>query len=447
MLATLAAPDCRPQDRPAASTWGQVNPAPLRVSFKQAVELALGDEGNALVRIADESINQAQARSRQTRSALLPSLDASVVHQSQTRNLAAFGIDIQIPIPGYVSPTFVGPFTVFDARATASQTVFNMKAIRAYQASRAGVRLAEAETESVRDQIRARVAKAYLDGLRSRASVEAAQTNVALSEALLELAESQKEAGVGTGIEVTRARVQLANDRQKFLAAQNDRTRAHLQLLKFMGLSLDTAIELGEPMSYVPVPSMTPAQALRTALDSRTDWKAQERRVESARLSLSAERMERIPSLSLFADYGTIGPSINDAIPTRSYGFAVRLPLFDGGAREARQAEYSSQLRQERIRAEDLRRQIELEIRTALDNLQSADIQVEAAEEGLALAQDEIAQARRRYQAGVTTNLEVTDAQTRLARARENRIAALFNYNLARIDLSTAMGTIRQMTR
>ena len=84
-------------------------------------------------------------------------------------------------------------------------------------------------------------------------------------------------------------------------------------------------------------------------------------------------------------------------------------------------------------------------MRTALDSLRSADAQVKAANEGLELSQNELAQARRRYEAGVTNSIEVTDAQTRLSRARDNRISALYNYNLARIDLGTAMGTIQSL--
>jgi outer membrane protein TolC len=63
----------------------------------------------------------------------------------------------------------------------------------------------------------------------------------------------------------------------------------------------------------------------------------------------------------------------------------------------------------------------------------------------LQLAQQELEQARRRYQAGITSSIEVTDAQTRLERARENQITALFDYNLERINLGEAMGTIRSM--
>ena len=67
-----------------------------------------------------------------------------------------------------------------------------------------------------------------------------------------------------------------------------------------------------------------------------------------------------------------------------------------------------------------------------------------AAREGQDLSERELAQAKRRYQAGVANSLEVTDAQTRLDRARDNLINALYDYNVARIDLATATGKIQE---
>jgi len=419
----------------------------LRLSLGQAVNIALGPEGNTRVRIAQELIRQAHTRSAQARAALLPNIDSSVVQQSQTRNLAAFGIRIQLPIPGFVFPAFVGPFNVFDARATASLAAFDLSSIRRYQAARQGVSLAEAEKEAAQDQTRDQVARAYLAGLRAQADVDAALANVALSRALLKLAEDQKAAGTGTGIEVTRAKVQLANEEQRLLVAQNEQTRTHLRLLRAMALDLDVAVELTDRLSFVPAPTTPLREAIEIALQSRTDWKAQQLRRESARLSASAIRSERVPSVNLFADYGSIGTGVNNAIPTRTFGFSVRVPLFDGGRRDARREEGYTQLRQEDIRSADLRAQIELELRLALDTLRSASAQVSAAEGGRALAESELAQAQRRFKAGVGSSIEVTDAQTRLERAQENRIQALFNFNLARIDFGSATGTIREMTK
>jgi outer membrane protein TolC len=190
---------------------------------------------------------------------------------------------------------------------------------------------------------------------------------------------------------------------------------------------------------------MTLEQAEAMALQSRSDLAAQQEREQNARLASSATRLERLPTVAAFGDYGTIGTAINNALPTRTYGISLRVPIFDGGRRDARREEANSQYRQERVRTGDLKEQIELEVRLALDTLRSAEQQVKVAEEGLGLAENELAQARRRYEAGVANGIEVTDAQTRLARSRDNQVNALFNYNQARIDLGQATGTIRSM--
>ncbi len=421
-------------------------PAPLQLSLKQAVDLALASDGSTRVKLAEEAIRQAEARSAQARSAFLPDVEGAISEQSQTRNLKAFGFQFpHIPIPGFTIPTFVGPFDVFDARANVTESVFDFSSIRNYQAAKAAVEAVKADNQGTRDQVTDQVARAYLIGLRAQAALDTAKANVELSEALVRLAQSQKTAGTGTGIEVTRADVQLANDRQLLLVAENEVDRSHLQLLKVIGLRLENPVELTASLAYVPMENMDVAQALASARDNRAELKAQQDREQSARLSYSAVKFERLPSLAAFGDYGSSGSSINNSVPTRTYGASLRIPIFDGGRRDAHRAESASQYRQEKIRTADLRDQIELDVRLALDSLRSADAQVKAAEEGLTLARNELAQAQRRYRAGVTNSIEVTDAQTRLQRALDNRINALYNYNVARIDLGTAMGTIRSM--
>ena len=417
----------------------------LELSLKRAVEMAISPEGGARIQIAGEAVKQAESRAAQARSALLPGVESSVSQQSMTRNLAALGIRFDVPIPGFHFPTLVGPFNVFDVRATATQSIFDFSSIRRYQASRVGVRAARSEGTAAEDQVAAQVAKAYVAALRAEADVEAAQADVTLAEAVLKQAGNLKSAGTGTGIEVTRARVQLSNEKQRLLVAHNGRRRTHLELLRAMGLRLDTTLVLTDKLTYTPADAMTLEQAKLEALKSRADLTAQQQREDNARLAGSATRMERLPSLAGFADYGSIGSSINHALPTRTYGVSLRVPIFDGGRRDARRAEAASQFRQEQIRTHDLKDQVELEVRLALDALASAEEQVQVADEGLSLAQNELTQARRRYEAGVANGLEVTDAQTRLERARDNQIAALFSYNQARIDVGQATGTIRRM--
>jgi len=417
----------------------------LPISLKRAVEIAISPEGSASVQLSQEAEKQAESRSAQARAALLPNVDSQFVAQNRTMNLATLGIGFGqlIPIPGIQIPTFVGPFTTIDARLSGSQTVFDFSSIRRYQASRSGIAAARSDVDRTQEQVAAQVARAYLLAERADADVEAAEANVQLSQAVLTQAEHQKEAGVGTGLEITRAKVQLANDQQRLLEAQNNRRAARLRLLRAMGMRLDTELQLTDKLQYTPVDAMTVEEAQGQAVKTRPDLKAQQERESNARLSASATKLERLPSVSAFGDYGAIGTGLDNAVPTRTYGVSLRVPIFDGGRRDARRAESASQLRSERVRTNDLKEQVELDVRLALDALRSADDQVKVAQEGLELAGAELAQARRRYDAGVGTSLEVTDAQTRLERARDNQIQALYRHGVARIDLAESMGRVR----
>lgn len=429
----------------AAACAAQTGRPPLQLTLKRAVEIAISPEGSARIQLAGEALKQAQSRSAEARGALLPNIEGAVSEQSMTRNLAALGVTFNVPIPGFTFPTFAGPFDVFDARASLTQSVFDFSTIRRYQASKAGVQASKADRDAADDQVAGQVAQAYIAVLRAQAEVEADRANVELAEAVLKQSENQKAAGTGTGIEVTRARVQLSNEKQRLVVAENGLRRTELQLLRAMNMRLDTAFVLADKLSYVPVEPERIEKARADALELRADLRAQVEREHTASLSASATKMERLPSVSAFGDYGSSGTGLNNSLPTRVIGVSLKVPIFDGGKRDARRAESASEFRQEQIRTRDLREQIQLDVQLALDGLRSAEEQVKVAQEGLTLSENELAQARRRYDAGVANSLEVTDAQTRLARARDNQISALFSYNQARIDLGTATGAIRRM--
>jgi outer membrane protein len=302
----------------------------------------------------------------------------------------------------------------------------------------------KSDFDAAKNQVSDQVARAYLTTLRADAALETARANVELSQALRTQAVQQKDAGTGTGLDVTRADVQLANDKQRLVVAQNDRRRAGLNLMRAMGLKLDADVTVTDKLDYKPADVGSIGDALTAARKTRAELKAQQDREASARLSYTAVRAERLPSLGASADYGTIGSELIGTQPTYSYGLSLRVPVFDGGKRDARRAESLSQYRQQQTRTRDLQQQVELDVRLAFDSIASAATEVQTAREGVTLSESELAQARRRFQAGVANPLEVTDAQTRLDRARDNLINALYDYNVARIDLATATGRIQE---
>jgi outer membrane protein len=432
----------------AAVAFAQSDPAEpkqLPLSLRRAVQIALTPEGSPRITLASETIKQADSKRLETRSALLPNFDGSVTDRRMTQNLRAYGFSFDIPAAYGISiPTLVGPFSVFDARASVSQNVFDLSLKKRYEVSKVDVLAAQSDFDATQNQVSEQVARAYLAALRSGASLDVARSNVELSEALLRQAEQQKDAGTGTGIEVTRASVQLANDKQRLVAAENDRRRAGLQLLKAMGLNLDADVLLTDRLDYRDANTGSLDAAITTARKLRAELKSQKIREDSAKLSYDATKAQRLPSVNAAADYGTIGGFTTNVLPTYTYGFSVHVPVYNGGRREAERAESLSQYRQQQTRTRDLDQQVELDVRLAFDTIKSAAIEVDTARGGVELAQKEVEQARRRNEAGVANSLEVTDAQTRLHRALDNQILALYEYNLARIDLASATGQIRE---
>src|ERR1044071_2649729 len=195
------------QEIPGAAKIATGQPATL--SYEEAVRL--GIENNLATLRAHERRNEARGQQEQARAPLLPNIRGEAYQASLTQNLVALGFQPGT-FPGF-NKTFLGPFKNFDARLFLSQRVFDLSAIRNYQAGKAGVRVAELQEALAREQVASRTGISYLEALRADRAVVAAQANVELARALLQLAQDQRNAGVATGVDVTRAQTRLAASR------------------------------------------------------------------------------------------------------------------------------------------------------------------------------------------------------------------------------------------
>jgi outer membrane protein TolC len=413
--------------------------APVDLTFQQALDRALAPNGNTGVQLAHESVQIAQSHYVRERANLLPDLDSYVAEQNQTVNLRSLGLRSQ-PNSPFVFPTEVGPFYTFDARIRLKETLMDFSTIRRLQAARRDVQVAQAGVDSSRERIAAAVAKGYAAALKADADVETAITNVSLAQSLLDSASRRESAGEGTNIEIARSKLKLARNRQHLLAARTVQTRAHLDLVKQLNLEWNIDLQLSGQLGSVPVETLASEEAAELALQMRADWREQQKRIGSAQLRYSAVNLERLPSLVGYGDYGLLS-----GVQTHLASVSLRLPLFDGGRLASDRAENLSLLRQERIKEKELRNQIGLEIRQAQASLASAREQLQVAEMALALAEEELARARRRYEAGVTNNSEVVDAEALLETARDDRVAAQFSLTQAGIELAQATGTIMKI--
>jgi outer membrane protein TolC len=405
----------------------------LKLSLRDAMDAAV--DQNPTVRLFKERIVQAQDVANTQLGQLLPNLSGNVGYSRRRFFTGSFGS----------AATVVGPRDFYEARAFLTQNLFSLSLIQKWRAAKAGVDVAGLDAEVTKRDTMATTGLIYLETLRAKAAVDARKADVALNKELLRLATERKSAGMATSLDVTRAKVQLEDSRQRLLVAENGRDRGKLNLIRAMGLSFDVRLVLTDEMKLVKVSDQSMGEALQIAKENRAELKAQKNRERLASLSLSSVTNERIPSIEAFGDVGLIGNQIPDALTTDNVQVLMRVPIFDGGQREGRISESRSLVRQEEIRMQDVQYQVALEVRDALITLSSAQQQVAVAEEGLKLSLTELELSRERFAVGVATNLEVTDSQTRVAQARDNLIEGLFTFNASRLSLARAQGQLEKL--
>jgi outer membrane protein TolC len=279
----------------------------------------------------------------------------------------------------------------------------------------------------------------YLDSQAFAAEVEAAESRVTTSATLEKLARDQHAQGLATAVDVVRAQVQLARDQQNLLVARNTYQTSLLALAHFLGLSPGTPLELAEPLKFHHVESASPEQALRSALEVRSDYAALLKQRESLLEQLKASRARYYPTLSVNADYGAIGRQFSSMAGTGEVQGTLTVSLFDRD-RAGEKAELQSQLKRLDAQIDDLNREIDQELRTALLDLESTESQVSVTEAALHLAERELNLAQDRFRNGVTDNIEVVTAQATLASAQDDRIMALAHHADAVMALVRSLG-------
>ena len=407
------------------------------LSFEQAIQLAIGNNLSTL--LAQERRNEARGAKQQSLAALLPDVSGEAYQASLTENLAALGFRPGL-IPGFNS-SFVGPFKNFDARVLLTQTIFDLSALRNYQAGRAGVRVAELQEGLAREQVASATGLIYLEALRADASVAAALANVELAQALLKLAQDQRDAGVATGVDVTRAQTRLAEQQVGLAQAQTTSEQARLNLQRVVGLPLGSPLTLTDQLRFMEEQLPAVETAVAQANQSRREVQVAQEQNRVSRVEREAVRAEYLPSVEFVADYGVSGitPSNLD-LPTRRAAVQVNVPIFNGGLTRGRLTAAASRQRQTELELSNIRGQVEEDVRLALTTLKTAAVQVRAADESVMLAQRELEMARDRFKSGVGDNLEVVSAQTSLANARDAQVTALAQHNAARLNLAAALG-------
>jgi outer membrane protein TolC len=420
----------------AASAWAQDNVASsYRLTLEDAIHRGL--QANLGVLVAETRTQEAGAAAERKQSLLLPRVQIQTPVAVQSRSLAAEGISINTPLLHL--PQVVGPFSTYEARAYADQPLVDMQLLHGLRSARQAAAASRDDYQDARDQVIRNVAALYLSAQAQFAEVVAAESLVDTAQALAKLAVEQRDAGVATGIDVLRAQVQLANERQALVRARNLASSSLLVLARNIGMSPGTALELADPLMFHPTQSMDVESVLPRALKVRPDYQSLLRQRDALTEQQRAARARFLPSLSASGNYGGIGRTLTTVNATGAAQLSLSFSVFDRD-RNGEELEIAAQIRRVERQLDDARLGVEQELRQALLDLDSAAEEVSVAKAGLDLAQKELDLAQLRFREGVTNNIEVVTAQDALSRAQQNSIVALTHHADARISLARALG-------
>ena len=452
-IALLCAASCAAAQMQLQSSYqgsvpqGAASATPITLSFGDAINRGL--KANLGFLTSEQSSREVRAQRARALSSLLPKVTGQIDATEQQINLQALGFSVQLPpSAGFQIPSIVGPYGYQEARANFSMNLFDYSAISNFRASREELKASVLSVRNARDLVVQAVGNAYLQIIADSARITATQAQIDSDNAVYTNATRRHDAGTAIGIDVLRAQVELKQRQQQLVAVTNQFEKDKLTLGRVIGLPSGQDFSVADPSSPVPLEAISLKEALDKAYEHRPDLLAAKTRVVAAQFTLRSAKAERYPTVTANAYYGDQGLRLF----TNSHGVfnitgSVQFNIFDGGRIKADILENDAELRNRRNEFENLRGQVDFEVRSALLDLRSANDQVDVAKSNMQLANETLKQSRDRFTAGVTNTVEVVQAQQAVADANENLISAQFQYNLAKVELARALGLAEEGIR
>jgi outer membrane protein TolC len=410
----------------------------LHLTLRDAITRAL--RYNLATIESGESARIARGQRLVALSQLLPQVSAGASENVQQVNLASLGLS-GLKVPGI--PAVVGPFSYSSVDVSVSQTLFSFESIQRFRSARTAEQAAQLSYQDILDVVTLTVGNAYLQVIEANSRIQSQEAQVQNAKALYDQARDEVQAGTAPRIDMTRTEVQLHTEEYNLSVARNNFAVAKLNLSRAIGLPLGQQFELADQVPYSELNPPSLEDALKIAYNSRSDFRAVLNAEKAAGQTLSATKGERYPVLAANGSYGDLGPTFGQSHGDFSFQAGIRLPIFTGGRIKGDITQAEAALRQRKAEAENIRGQIDYDVRTAFLNLNAAREQVDVARQNVDLANESLARSKDRFTAGVTDSVEVVQAEQALASANDQYITSLYNHNFAKLSLARAIGVAR----
>lgn len=302
--------------------------------------------------------------------------------------------------------------------------------------------------ELCKQQVKAATMSAYYQALQAKNQIKVAQDSVNTLTEHLKNVNAQYTVGTVAKSDVLGTQVQMANAEQNLINANNSYDVAIASLNNVMGLPTDTELNLTDSLDYnvyeIPLEECT-----AYARSNRPDVLMADYQVAIAEAGVQQAKAGYMPKVNAQASKSWAGDSPFGSEETDARygqnnnwtaGVVLSWDIWDNNITQSKVNQSKAAVAKAEAAAENTRQSGDLEVRTAYLNLKAAEKSINTTQVAVDKAQEDYKIAQVRYAAGVGTNLDVMDAEEKLAQAQTNYYTALYNYNSSKAALDKAMG-------
>jgi len=418
-------------------------PGELSLSLDDAIIRGL--KQNLQVLLANQTERAVRGQISTVFYQLLPNLRATGYTRTQEIDLAALGFK-----PSSLAAFGFAPGTIHtvlkvdttSAQLSADQVLFNLPDFYLYAAAKKAANVVTMNTLNTRGGVVQAVGTQYLAALADEAQIANAQALVTADEEVLRQATLAHDAGVGTNLDVLRARVQLQSEQQALVKAQNTFAKDKIALNRLVGLPAEQQLTLTDSVPYADLTEMSLGETKTLAYQRRKDLLELEAQLEVAERSRKAVKYERMPSLAFNGYYGVLGETHGLYHGVFTAQGVLKIPIFEESRFRGETEVAAAQEIGLRHQIESLRVTIDAQVRASRLDVESSAELVKVARSNVDLAAEALQDTRDRFAAGVDDNLPVVQAQATLAAAQSRLIATEFQLNQAKLDLARNTGVV-----
>lgn len=406
----------------------------LRINLNQALEIAMSE--SPTVKVADKEIQKKKYAKKETVAQLFPTLDANGSWSHSIKKMS-FAMQGQVFEAGSKN-SWQGGFNL-------ALPVFAPALYKSIQLNNKDVELALESARSSRLDLVNQVTKAYYQLLLAQDSYDVLLKSYKQAQATLDVTTSKFNQGVVSEYDKIRAEVQVYNLKPGVISAENAINLTRMQLQVLMGLDVDQPVAVEGNLSDYEKDMYADVLRVDTSLVNNTDLKQMDVQRQMLQKTLKLNKTAFMPTLSFTSQLSWMSMAENMKFkdyqwrPYATLGFTLSVPIFHGSDLfKVKQSKIDIQ--QVNYNFVNLRRNVTLQVRNYMDNIQKSVEQISSNKEGVMQAEKGRTIAVKRYEVGAGTILELNDSEVALTQAQLTYNQSIYDYLTAKADLDKVLG-------